>query len=150
MSKGNSLLDGSTADYSAVCKEIADGANNPAPRKQAETLAKLISSDKAYNKDGGPINASRFIRAVMAEYIPGVDKLTAKNDVVAYTYYANIRRLTKKALGFKANKAPVQKTGIDRVLATVAKLATVADVKRVIRALQARKKELGKVASKAA
>lgn len=150
MSKGNSMLEGSTADYSAVCKEIAAGANNPAPRKQAETLAKLIAGDKAYNKESGSIYASRFIRAVMAEYIPASVKVTVKSDRTAYDYFCNVRRLTKKALGFKANKVPVQKTGIERVLASVAKIATVADVERVIHALQARKTELGKVASKAA
>jgi len=66
--------------------------------------------------------------------------------VTAYTYYCNVRRLCKLALGFKLPKAKEQKSGVDRIIASVNKLADVAQIQRVIDALNARKVALAKAA----
>jgi hypothetical protein len=136
------MLKDSTGNYRPVMAEISKAADENRPGELAVKLAAIIKADTAFDKAFSGIQASQFIRAILEKFIPGSAKVDAKKDPVRYCFYANIRRLTKKALGYKAQKTPAQKTGLERLLASVAKVETAKDCEAVIDAATARKTAL--------
>ena len=128
-----------SVDYSRVLGEIKTAAHDGKPAAQAQKLADLITKDAAFDGVNGGIAVSRFIRAVMVAGIPEVAKVSLASDPVVYTYYANVRRLTKIALVGNGKKT-VRKamTGVVRMIASVNRMKDVGDLEKLEKAVKAR------------